>query len=92
MRQGEAESEILIGGCAVKNFAMSISATSEEVAMPWDDEPRTSSAALWSSAAVRYAALRSNDCTRPPTYDRTSILFRDNLRTAFGARLRTGSR
>ncbi len=41
---------------------------------------------------LRYAALRSNDWTKPPTYDRTSIFFRDNLRTAFGALLRRGGR
>ena len=39
-----------------------------------------------------YAAFLSNDCTSPPTYDRTSILSRDNLRTAFGARLRIGGK
>ena len=40
MRQGEAESEILIGGCAVKNSAVSKSAMSVEVAMRWNDEFR----------------------------------------------------
>ena len=38
------------------------------------------------------AAFRSNDFTSPPTYDRTSILSRDNLRTAFGAFFRIGGR
>ena len=40
MRQGEAESEILIGGCAVKNSAVSISAMSELDAMRWNEESR----------------------------------------------------
>lgn len=39
-----------------------------------------------------YAARRSNDCTSPPTYDRTSILSRGSLRTDFGTHLRIGGR
>ena len=42
--------------------------------------------------SLDYAALRSNDCTSPPTYERTSILSRDNRRTDLGDLLRIGGR